>query len=299
MLRRAFAGLDLTRDTVIVTADHGHVAPGGHGGVEPEVSRVPWILAGAGIARGAAADARLIDVAPTVAALLGVPAPGHAAGHALTSLLTLSPIDASRRLAIDDARAHTLAGVTDLHAAPDPRQLAFAALIVAVAIGLSARAGRSASSAATSAASTFAVSPGSLVGLVAFAAMILSIAVITRGRLSPSYVPSFARTMQLGAGSAALAIAAQLAATWRLVRRAPDRAAAARGIALVGLAGSLAITTAVRAWYAPPFLDVPPPVWMVVVPSLDLAAAACAVACALTCLWATAPSRPTPRSAAR
>ncbi|MCW5806957.1 MAG: alkaline phosphatase family protein, partial [Deltaproteobacteria bacterium] len=43
MLRVAFAGLDLARDTVIVTADHGHVAPGGHGGLEDEVRHVPLV----------------------------------------------------------------------------------------------------------------------------------------------------------------------------------------------------------------------------------------------------------------
>src|SRR6185503_18687811 len=112
MLRVAFAGIDFTRDAVIVTADHGHVAPGGHGGVEPEVSHVPLILAGAGIVPGAHAnDARLVDVAPTVAALLGIAAPGHAEGRALTELLALSPADAARREAVDRVRAQILASV--------------------------------------------------------------------------------------------------------------------------------------------------------------------------------------------
>jgi hypothetical protein len=32
------------------------------------------------------------------------------------------------------------------------------------------------------------------------------------------------------------------------------------------------------AWFSPPFVDVPPPFWMVAVPALDLAAATCAAA---------------------
>src|SRR6185503_3103171 len=101
MLRAAFGAIDFTRDAVIVTADHGHVAPGGHGGIEPEVSHVPLILVGAGIVPGAHAnDARLIDVAPTIAALLGIPAPGHAEGRTLTELLALSPAAAARREAV-------------------------------------------------------------------------------------------------------------------------------------------------------------------------------------------------------
>src|SRR5262249_10014773 len=65
--------LDPARDTLIATADHGHLARGGHGGPEPEVVNVPLVLAGAGIRAGATLDdAHLADVAPTVAALLGV-----------------------------------------------------------------------------------------------------------------------------------------------------------------------------------------------------------------------------------
>jgi arylsulfatase A-like enzyme len=63
------------------------------------------MLAGAGIAPGAVArDPRLIDVAPTVAALLGVPAPGHAEARALVELPRLDAAAAARRAAADDAR---------------------------------------------------------------------------------------------------------------------------------------------------------------------------------------------------
>ncbi|HRC55804.1 MAG TPA: alkaline phosphatase family protein, partial [Kofleriaceae bacterium] len=42
------AQLDLSRDTLIVTADHGHVRTGGHGGDERAVIEVPLVLVGAG-----------------------------------------------------------------------------------------------------------------------------------------------------------------------------------------------------------------------------------------------------------
>ena len=94
-LGAALAGLDLTKDTVIVTADHGHTDPGGHGGLEDEVLEVPLIMAGAGIRPGAAlGEAYVTDVAPTAAALLGVPAPGHALGRTLVEALA---IDAGAR----------------------------------------------------------------------------------------------------------------------------------------------------------------------------------------------------------
>jgi len=87
--------MDLSQTTVLVTADHGHVDSGGHGGWEREVVLVPLVAAGKGIQAsgagleampsggygpGLAADARQIDVAPTIAALLGVPVPAHALG---------------------------------------------------------------------------------------------------------------------------------------------------------------------------------------------------------------------------
>ena len=268
MLRVAFAGVDLAREAVIVTADHGHVAPGGHGGPEPEVATVPLVLAGAGIVPGAAArDAQLADVAPTVAALLGLPAPGHAEGRALVELLALAPADAARRAAADAARARAIAPVVDVHAdTPAVRWLlAVGALVLAVG-ALGRRVLR----------------PAALTGALGFVAMIGAMVAITGGRLSPSYIPSLARTEQRGALGAAIAIAVQITASWFAIRRASDRLAAATGVALAGLGVSLGVVGLVRAWFSPPFLDVPPPAWMVAIPTLDLAAATCAVGCTLT-----------------
>lgn len=273
MLRGAFAGIDLARDTVIVTADHGHVAPGGHGGDEREVSNVPLVLAGRGIVTGAAPrDARLIDIAPTVAALLGVAAPRHAEGRALVEILALAPDAAARRSAGDDARARAVAAVVDAARAeltrPVPARLALLALGLLFALALAVTARRR---------GAIAVAPRSFAGALGFAVVLVAIAVITRGHLSPSYVPSLARAEQRGAIGVAIALAVQLGASWRVVRRAPDRLAAASGIALLGLSLALTIVGLVRAWFSPPFLAVPSPLWMVAVPAIELAAAACAL----------------------
>jgi hypothetical protein len=79
-LSAALDGLDLARDLVVVTADHGHRDAGGHGGPQPVVTEVLTCFAGAGVRR----DARefrmdTTDLAPTLAVLLGVPVPRHAA----------------------------------------------------------------------------------------------------------------------------------------------------------------------------------------------------------------------------
>ncbi len=65
--------LDLTRDLVVLTADHGHRDAGGHGGAQPEIARVLTCVAGARIAKREdrlAFDARA--TAPSLALLLGL-----------------------------------------------------------------------------------------------------------------------------------------------------------------------------------------------------------------------------------
>ena len=47
-LARVLAEVDLSHDAIVVTADHGHTARGGHGGIEPEVISVPLIAVGRG-----------------------------------------------------------------------------------------------------------------------------------------------------------------------------------------------------------------------------------------------------------
>lgn len=277
MLRGAFAGIDLARDTVIVTADHGHVASGGHGGDEREVSNVPLILAGKGVVPGALArDARLIDLAPTIAALLGVPAPRHAEGRTLVELLQLAPADAARRSAIDDARGRALAEIARAARArvttPAPANLLVLAACVAVTVVLARVARRR---------GALGLTPASLGGALGLAVMLVAIVIITRGHVSPSYVPSLGRNQQLGALGATAAIVLQVIASWRVVRCAPDRLATANGVGLVGLGLALVTVGLVRAWFSPPHLDVPRPFWMVAVPALDLAAATCALATAL------------------
>ncbi len=59
---------------------------GGHGSTRE--MRVPLLISGAGVkAGGGSEDARLVDVAPTIAALLGVRPPADAQGRALDELL--------------------------------------------------------------------------------------------------------------------------------------------------------------------------------------------------------------------
>ena len=90
-LTRLLGGVDLSTTTVIITSDHGHIDQGGHGGWEPVVRTVPLMFLGAGIERGDGFDARQADIAPTIAALLGLPLPAHGVGRPLIEALSTLP----------------------------------------------------------------------------------------------------------------------------------------------------------------------------------------------------------------
>lgn len=83
--------VDLFRTLLVVTADHGHLDEGGHGGDEPEVTAIPWVMAGRGVREAVAGRGRQIDVAATVAALTGLPIPGASEGRVVDAVLDLEP----------------------------------------------------------------------------------------------------------------------------------------------------------------------------------------------------------------
>jgi type I phosphodiesterase/nucleotide pyrophosphatase len=88
-IRNVATTIDFSRSVLIVTSDHGHVDRGGHGGDEPDVMTVPWVMAGKGIRAGVALLGRQVDLAPTVAALLGTEIPAANQGMILTDALQI------------------------------------------------------------------------------------------------------------------------------------------------------------------------------------------------------------------
>jgi hypothetical protein len=78
--------------TAVVTSDHGANDAGDHGGDVLVQRRSPIFAYGPGIAPKAGEGARLdqVDVAGTLSALVGVPAPCHSQGHLLVDWLDLS-----------------------------------------------------------------------------------------------------------------------------------------------------------------------------------------------------------------
>ncbi|MFT3693498.1 MAG: alkaline phosphatase family protein [Kofleriaceae bacterium] len=276
MLRDLVSQLDLHHITLIITADHGHVAPGGHGGPEREVKHTPLILVGAGVRAGARIDPKTIDIAPTVAALLGVPAPGHAEGRTLVDAIDLDRAQATRRLALDALRDEVMS--VSPPARPIGWRLLLAIGVAVIVIALIYQLRR-------------VLDLRAVVALAGTAIMFVAMAVVTRGTFSPSYVPSLARTVELTIVGLVTAVVIQTVASLWFLRQATDRTLAAIGYAVVGLGGSLVVLAFVRAWFAMPFVAVPSPFWMVAIPTLELGVAACAIGTALTLVISSASRR--------
>ena len=141
VLAKIAAKLDPAHDTLVVTADHGHIDRGGHGGAEREVVAIPIVLWGAGITRGtrrSGVSAR--DVGPTITHLLGLSPLVHARGM---SLLGDTPAAAAARMRVEQALANdaTLRGARIARAsaiAAVPALIVFVGLLI---VAVHARAG--------------------------------------------------------------------------------------------------------------------------------------------------------------
>jgi hypothetical protein len=285
-LSRALAGVDLERDAIVITSDHGHSNRGGHGGIEPEVLTVPFIAAGAGVQPGATPiDARLIDVAPTVAALLGIASPGHGLGRTLTEILATDKASVIAYQVADTQRlTMTRAVVAGAEATAEidvleNRALRIGLVVVGAALALG-----------------FAVLLVRrrvlrldirvlLVSVPAFFVVYYGLLGLVGQRFSPSLLPAkghLAETMaQYGLAGLFVQLVFSLWAL-RTHRTLAERLAAANGIAWMGL--MLAMIPAGLAWafFPPPYVAVPPPLWLVLIPAVEVAVACAAISVALT-----------------
>lgn len=89
LLAEILQQIDLEQDTLIVLSDHGQIDAGGHGGQDAIVLLEPFVMAGKGVRPGAYGDMNMVDVAPTISALLGLNLPAATQGHALQEMLAL------------------------------------------------------------------------------------------------------------------------------------------------------------------------------------------------------------------
>ena len=92
-VRKMAGAVDLARAVLIVTSDHGHTPTGGHGGPEQDVIQVPLVMVGGPVRPGTRGTCEQVDVAPTIAALLGVAVPASNQGRPLLDFLAVAPGD--------------------------------------------------------------------------------------------------------------------------------------------------------------------------------------------------------------
>jgi len=285
-IARVLAHIDLSQDAVIVTADHGHTGRGGHGGMEPEVLTVPLVAAGAGIWPGAAAiDARLIDVAPTVSALLALPAPGHGLGRTLTEILTLDNPARARRVAADQARlAITRTTIQRAASTAAADVLAHRTQRIAIVAG------------GALLASALAIllirrhvlrfdRRVLLVSIPAFFVVYYGLLATLGQRFSPSLLPAEGHLAGQMVRYGVISMLVQLLASLRALRNQRtlgERLAAANGIAWTGLMLTMIAAGLIWAYFPPPYVDLPGPVWLVLIPAALVAVACAAINVALT-----------------
>ncbi|MEP7291657.1 MAG: alkaline phosphatase family protein [Chloroflexota bacterium] len=121
-LARILAAVNLENTALVVTADHGHIDAGGHGGWEATVLHIPLVSAGQGILPGAYPLGTQADIAPTVATLLGAAIPAHNQGAILFDQLDTSDALKAAR-AVELARQITLRYDAMLVTIGDSRQI--------------------------------------------------------------------------------------------------------------------------------------------------------------------------------
>lgn len=132
------------RDVVLaVLSDHGHIDPGGHGGAEEIVRRVPFVLRAPALdGERAPSELRVAHVAPTLAAWMGLPPPRSAVASAAPGLRPREPYPAAPEMA--RGRAALLERATDMERARRGRRRLWLVplwlLLTASALGATKRA---------------------------------------------------------------------------------------------------------------------------------------------------------------
>jgi Type I phosphodiesterase / nucleotide pyrophosphatase len=285
-LARVLGRVDLSQDAIIVVADHGHTGRGGHGGVEPEVMAVPLVMAGAGVKPGASSeDARLIDVAPTVAALLGMPAPGHGLGRTLGELLTLDAQSLVKRTFADQARlAITRATVASAEEQAETDVAEHRAQRIALVAGGIVLAGVLAALLIRRRVLRLDVRV-LLVSVPAFFVVYYALIGTFGQGFSPSGLPAEGHLAGAMVKYGVVGMVVQLLASlWALRNQGnlADRLAAANGIAWTGLMLTMASAGCLWAYFPPPYVTVPGPLWLVLIPAVEVAVACAAINVALT-----------------
>ncbi len=89
LLRNIVDNMDLSKDTVMVISDHGQINRGGHGGPDPVTLVEPFVMVGKNVIPGDYGNINMVDVAPTMATMLGTNIPASNQGHVLVDMISM------------------------------------------------------------------------------------------------------------------------------------------------------------------------------------------------------------------
>jgi hypothetical protein len=256
--------------------------------VEPEVMTVPLIAAGAGIRPGAeAVDAHLIDIAPTVSALLGIPAPGHGLGRTLVEILKLDPAQAAGRNAADALRQSVTRRVVNRSESnAEIDVLENRALRLGLVVGGAALAIAFASLLIRRRMLRLDMRV-LLVSVPAFFVVYYALIGAVGQRFSPSMLPAKGDLAATMAKYGVIAMVVQLMFSLWALRSKPtlaERLASANGIAWTGLLLAMVPAGVIWAFFPPPYVTVPGPLWLVLIPAVEISVACAAVDVGITLL---------------
>lgn len=113
MIKKVVSTLNFSQDTLLVISDHGQIDRGGHGGPEAITLLEPFILTGAGVVPGNYGDINMVDIAPTLAVLLGTNIPASSQGSPLMNMLSVSSDqESSINTAVDFQQARLFSSYT-------------------------------------------------------------------------------------------------------------------------------------------------------------------------------------------
>jgi len=96
-IRSLAAHLNLQRSVLLVASSYGHLDAGGHGGDEAIVLHTPFVMVGQNVLPGDYHKLGQIDLAPTIAALLGIPMPSAAQGRMQVDMLKMNSVDKAEK----------------------------------------------------------------------------------------------------------------------------------------------------------------------------------------------------------
>ena len=96
-VREIAEAMSLRRNVLIVTSDHGYLANGGHGGADEQVVFTPFVMVGGRAAQAHHDGISQADIAPTIAALLGLAVPSASQGEILFDALLMDEAESTEK----------------------------------------------------------------------------------------------------------------------------------------------------------------------------------------------------------